>query len=342
MKHRLTQLAIGVLAPVALALLIGALVIALTGGNVSTAYSALWTGALGGAYQRSETIVRAVPLLFTGLAVAVAFRAGIWNIGAEGQLLVGALAVAAVAKVGANWPGWALIPLCLTAAVISGSLWSAIAAFLKIRRQVPEVISTIMLNFLAINLVGALIHGPMMKKSGHYPETEPLPLAAVLPRLFPPNRIHAGVLIAALVAVLVGVWLFRTVHGYRVRMVGLNAQASRSAGFPTTRIVWQVFLLSGALAGLCGGVELMSVTNTLSSSFSPGWGYTAIAVALLGGLQPAGVAMAALLFGALDAGAAAMESQAGVSHVVVEVIQGVIILAVAIRAALAWRAAPET
>jgi simple sugar transport system permease protein len=319
--------------PILLALAVGGVVVAVTGGNAFTAYAALWQGAFGGTYQVSETVLRSIPLIFTGLSVAVAFRAGVWNIGAEGQLLVGALAVAAVAAAVPGWPGWALMPLCLAASLAAGAAWGGIAAFFKVRRNVPEVIATIMLNFLAINLVSALIHGPLMEKARAYPESQQLPDTLVLARLLPPTRLHSGLFIALAAAVVMGIWLFRTVHGYRVRVTGQNARAAEAAGFNVPRIIWDVFLFSGALAGIGGAVELMGVTGTLSDSFSPGWGYTAIAVALLGDLQPIGVILAALLFGALDAGASAMEAQAGVSHVVVQVVQGVIIFFVAVRAA---------
>jgi simple sugar transport system permease protein len=225
------------------------------------------------------------------------------------------------------------MPLCLAASLAAGAAWGGIAAFFKVRRNVPEVIATIMLNFLAINLVSALIHGPLMEKARAYPESQQLPDTLVLARLLPPTRLHSGLFIALAAAVVMGIWLFRTVHGYRVRVTGQNARAAEAAGFNVPRIIWDVFLFSGALAGIGGAVELMGVTGTLSDSFSPGWGYTAIAVALLGDLQPVGVILAALLFGALDAGASAMEAQAGVSHVVVQVVQGVIIFFVAVRAA---------
>ncbi|HEY3412865.1 MAG TPA: ABC transporter permease [Armatimonadota bacterium] len=323
-------------------LLIGAVVILATGGSVAQAFAAFLSGALGGRYEISETLVRAIPLLFTGLAVAVAFRGGVWNIGAEGQLLAGATAVAALGRAGEAWPAWALVPMLFVAAAAAGAAWGGIAAFLKVKRNVPEVIATIMLNFLALNLVSALIHGPLIEKARSYPQSEPLSPAATLPVLVPPARVHAGLFIAIVVAAAIGVWLFRSVHGYRVRVVGQNLKAAEAAGFDPPRIIWHVFLLGGAIAGLGGAVEMMGVNHILTDSFSPGWGYTAIAVALLGELRPAGVCLAALLFGALDAGAGAMEAQANVSHVVAQVVQGVVIFIVGVRTALAVRAARET
>lgn len=332
----------GYIVPVALALAIGGAVVALTGGNPARALVALWQGAFGGAYQVSESVLRSIPLAFTGLAVAVAFRAGVWNIGAEGQLLMGALAAAALARAAEGWPAFLLAPLLPVAGMLAGAAWGGVAAFFKVRRNVPEVIATIMLNFLAIHFVAAMIHGPLIQRSRAYPESEALRDALMLPRLLPPTRLHAGLFLAIIAAALVGVWLFRTAHGYRLRATGQNPRAAEAAGFSVPAIIGQAFWISGALAGLGGAVELMGVTRSLSGSFSPGWGYTAIAVALLGGLQPAGVLAAALLFGALDAGASAMESQANVSHVVVQVVQGVIIFMVALRAALTTRTARET
>lgn len=311
-------------------------------GPAAPALAAFWDGAFGGTYQFSETLLRAIPLIFTGLAVAVGFRAGVWNIGAEGQLLAGAAAVAAVGRAGERWPSFLLLPLCLIAAATAGGLWGGFAAFLRVKRNVPEVIATIMLNFLAINMVSALIHGPLIEKARSYPQSEPLPHAAELVRLVPPTRIHAGIFIAIVAAVSTGLWLFRTVHGYRLRVVGQNARAAGAAGFEPARIIWQVLVVGGAIAGLGGAVELMGVNHILSDSFSPGWGYSAIAVALLGGLHPAGICAAALLFGALDAGAGAMEAQANVSPVIAQVMQGAVVFIVAIRAALAVKTARET
>lgn len=310
---------------VAAALGSSALVIALAGGHPWLALTALVEDAFGSANGWSEVGVHTCPLLLTGLAVAVAFRAGIWNIGAEGQLLVGATTVAWLGTRLAELPGWVGIPIALAAAAAAGGAWAGLAGILKIARGVDEVISTIMLNFIAAGLVGYLVHGPLMEAAATYPQTDAVAAALRVPRLFAGYRLHAGLLLGLLAAG--GVWLllFRTVLGYEMRAVGLNSAAARLAGLRTRGALLGALTISGALAGLAGGIEVSAVTFRLYEQFSPGWGFTAIAVALLGRLHPAGVVLAALFFGALDAGSVAMQRNAGVSSVLVSVIQATVI-----------------
>jgi len=318
-----------VVLPPALALLIalgiGALVIALAGADPWLALGALAQGAFGSADAWSEVGVRTCPLLLTGLAVTIAFRAGIWNIGAEGQLLVGAVAVAWLGTGVGDLPAWLAIPLVLAGAALGGGAWAALAGLLKTARGVDEVISTIMLNFIALGLVGYLVHGPLMEASGAYPQTDAVAATARLPRLFAGYRLHAGLAIALVTAGLTSVLLFRTLFGFAMRAAGLNPVAARLAGLPVTGAVLGALTLSGALAGLAGGIELSAITFRLYDQFSPGYGFTAIAVALLGRLHPAGVILAAVFFGALDAGAMAMQRSAGVSSVLVSVIEAIVI-----------------
>jgi ABC-type uncharacterized transport system permease subunit len=307
------------------AFVISALVIALAGGNPPLALRALAEGAFGSAESWSEVGVKTCPLLLTGLAVAIAFRAGIWNIGAEGQLLLGAIAMAWLGTE-SSLPAWCALPLALLGAAVAGAAWAAIAAWLKIERGVDEVIGTIMLNFVAVGLAGYLVQGPLMESGGRYPQTEALALGMRLPRLFAVHRVHLGLLLAVAAALLAWVLLFRTVLGFEIRAVGRNARAARLAGIAVERRVLTTFLLSGALAGLAGGIEVAAVTFRLYERFSPGYGFTAIAVALLGRLHPAGVVTAAVLFGALEAGSNSMERVAGVSAVLVSVVQATVIL----------------
>lgn len=308
-----------------LALVISALVIALAGANPLVALGALAEGAFGSAEGWSEVGVRTCPLLLAGLAVAVAFRAGIWNIGAEGQLVVGAMAVAWLGtRVGAL-PVWLAAPLVLVAAAGAGAAWAAIAGLLKLTRNVDEVISTIMLNFIALGLVGYLVHGPLMEAAGSYPQSDPVAAAARLPRLFAGYRVHAGLLIALAAAACAYLLLFRTVLGYEMRAAGLNPVAARLAGLRIIRALLGALAISGALAGLAGGIEVGAVTFRLYDQFSPGYGFTAIAVALLGRLQPGGVILAAVLFAALDVGSSAMQRSAGVSAVLVSLMQATVI-----------------
>lgn len=248
-----------------LALLAAMLVITIglgiAGINPFAVFAALWTGAAGDTYRLSETAVKACPLLLTGLAVMLALHAGIWNIGAEGQLLLGALATAWVGQYTSTLPSGLAIVLTCSAAFLAGMVWAGCAAFLKQQRQVSEVISTIMLNFIAVYLVSYGVHGPLMEAAGQYPQTDPLPAAATLPRLFPPSRFHLGILLAVGAAVLVWIFLFRTKAGFRLRATGANATAARFAGIEVEREILWAFLLSGALAGLAGGIEVSGVTH---------------------------------------------------------------------------------
>ncbi|MBI4517845.1 MAG: ABC transporter permease [Deltaproteobacteria bacterium] len=313
------------LAALAAALLVSAGVVALTGASPARALAALFDGACGSADSLSETLVKTCPLLLCGLAVALAFQSGVWNIGAEGQLLMGAL-VAAWAGSRLPLPGAVGLPLLLLAAAAAGAAWAAIAAVLKVTRDVNEVIGTIMLNFVALGLIGYLVQGPLMEAGGRYPQTDALLAALRLPRLAAGLRLHAGLLVAALAVLCLHVLLYRTVLGYELRAAGANAVAARLAGVPVERRLVVAMLISGALAGLAGGIEVCAVTFRLYERFSPGYGFTAIAVGLLGRLAPAGVLAAALLFGALEAGSNAMQREAGVSAVLVSIIQAIVIL----------------
>jgi len=272
----------------------------------------------------SETLVKTCPLLLCGLAVALAFQTGIWNIGAEGQLLMGALA-AAWAGSRLALPGVLGLPLVLLGAAASGASWAAIAGGLKLRREVNEVISTIMLNFIALGLISYLVQGPLMEAGGRYPQSDAVLTALRLPRLIPSLRVHAGLPLALLAVGGLHVVLYHTVVGYEMRAAGLNAAAARLAGIPVARRMFWAIMASGALAGLAGGVEVCATTYRLYERFSPGYGFTAIAVGLLGRLTPVGVLIAALLFGALEAGSNAMQRDAGVSAVLISVIQATVI-----------------
>ena len=307
------------------ALIVSAVIIAASGSNPVAAFGALFGGALGSLDGLSEVGVKSCPLLLAGLAIAVSFQAGVWNIGAEGQLLMGALAMAALGTYGARLPAWLDLSLDLAVAGAVGAAWAGIAAQLKLRRHVNEVISTIMLNFIALGLISYLVQGPLMEAGGQYPQTDALLPGLWMPRLAP-YRVHLGLIIALLAAGAVHGLLYRTVPGYEMRAAGLNAAAARLAGIDVERRVLMALMLSGALAGLAGGIEVSAVTHRLYERFSPGWGFTAIAVGLLGRLSPAGVVVAAIFFGALDAGSNAMQRVAGVSSVMVSVIQATVIL----------------
>ncbi|MDH5233588.1 MAG: ABC transporter permease [Gemmatimonadota bacterium] len=310
---------------------------------------ALWDGAFGSSYAFwSATLVRATPLLFVGLAVAVAFRAGVLNIGAEGQLLVGAIVASSIALHNAGAPRAVVIVAMIVGGAAGGAAWAGIAEWLRRRFGVLEVISTIMLNFVALALLSWVVRGPLQEPSGIYPQSAAFPEASHWPFLIPGQRLHLGFLLGAALAL--GAWflLARSAAGFRVRVVGAGARAAVSAGgVDAQRTITTVFLLSGACAGLAGASEVGGVTWALYEGLSPGYGYTAIAVALLARLDPRWVVLSAVFFGALDAGAAAMQRDAGVPSVVGQVVVAAVVLLVLASGAVRDRipraraAAPE-
>jgi simple sugar transport system permease protein len=314
--------------------------------EIGHALDALWRGAFGSRYAIfSATLVRAVPLTLTGLAVAVAFRAGVLNIGAEGQFLAGAAAAVATGALVAalKWgplaQHWVALPGALIAGSILGAAWAGIAAWLRRRFGVLEVISTIMLNFVALDAVAYLVRGPLQEPLRIYPQTAALSPGMHLPMLIPGTRLHLGFAFALVAAGVAWYVLRATAGGFRLRASGANPFAAASAGgIDVARATTRAFLASGALAGLAGAVEVTGVTYALYENISPGYGYTAIAVALLANLRPLGVIAAGILFGALEAGAAAMQRDAGVPSVVASVIEAAVILGVLLaQQTRAWK-----
>lgn len=305
-----------------------ALVALLAGANTAMALSALWDGSVGTPYALfSATLVRATPLILTGGAVTIAFRAGALNIGAEGQLLAGAAAATGAALLLGPILGRASLLAAILAGMVVGATWAGIAAVLRTRFHVLEVISTILLNFVALYAVGWLVRGPLQESTRIYPQSDAVPSLARLPAIVPQGRLHWGFLVALLCAVLLWLLLTRSEAGFRIRATGLNPEAARVAGrIDTHRVVTVAMLISGALAGLAGGVEVLGVTFALYENLSPGYGYTAIAVALLARLGPLLVVPSAFFFGALEAGAAAMQRDAEVPAVIATVIEASIVL----------------
>ena len=322
----LVMMSAGLLATIVI--LVGSLT-AVSGYDATASLQALWRGSLGTSYAIfSATLVRATPLILTGLAVALAFTAGVMNIGAEGQLLAGASAASAIGlAIGPYLSPWFTLPIALGGGAIAGGGWALIPAWLRRRFGVLEVISTIMMNFVALYLVGYLVRGPLQEPLRIYPQTAALPQAARLPMLVAGQRLHWGFAIA-LVCAGATWWMVRfTAAGFRLRVLGANPSAARSAGLiDVGRTAMRAFLVSGALAGLAGAVEVTGVTYSLYENLSPGYGYTAIAVALVGSLDPMGTALSGILFGALEAGAAAMQRDAAVPSVMAAVIEASIIL----------------
>lgn len=309
---------------------------------------AIWSGAIGNSETGtlaplSATLTKTAPLLLTGLGVVVAWRAGMFSIGAEGQLLMGALTATALWSVAGRLPPALLVLMMMAFAAAAGAAWSGIAGWLRVRRNVPEVISTIMLNYIALNIIGALVTAPglLHGKTQAGPHTDPLPEAITLPNMLPAVHngvqvhLHLGIAVALATVPLIAIYLYRTRAGFGLRVIGQNPEAARVARLPIDGLRMQAMLVSGALCGLAGAIELLGVTGRLGRDFSGGWGYTAIPVALLGGLSPVGALFSGLFFGALAAGCNNAQRTVGVPSFVAYIIQAATVLAIV--AARAWQ-----
>ena len=313
------------------ALLVGIAVmgggLAALGYDAPAALGALWRSAFGSWYAfTSSTLVRAVPLIVIGLGVAIAFRAGALNIGAEGQFYSGAIVGTWAGLLVGNLPGVVGIPIVLLSGALAGLLWVSVPILLRLRFGVLEVISTLLLNFVAEALVSYAVQGPLQEAKGIYPQSDPIAMSARLP-LIPSTRLHLGFFIA--VGLAIGAWYVftRTLWGFQLRAVGLGPRAAAISGrMHVPKAIGASLAWSGALAGLAGAIEVSGVTYALFQNLSPGYGFSAIAVALIAGLRPIGILVAGVAFGALDAGAAGMQRDAQVPSVAVYVVQAVIII----------------
>lgn len=309
---------------VAAALLLCAGLLALAGQDPLLAGKSLFFGAVGTRVRFAESLAKTIPFIMTGLGVALAFRGGFWNIGAEGQFLMGALAATGLGTQ-LNWPTWGV----LAGGTVLGALWALIAGVLKTWRGAPEIITTIMLNYVAIRIVEFSVRGPLQESSRSQPQTDLLPEHAQLSALLPGTTLHSGLFIALFCALVCWWFLFRTERGFLLRASGAGALAARASGIKVEREVLLGVAFSGALCGLGGALEVCGATKQLGLSHG-GYGYTAIAVALLAGLHPLGVVPSALLFGMLSAGGGAMERTAHVPAVAVSMVTGILICLLAV------------
>ncbi len=320
------------------AVIVGGLIILIVGGNPFAAYAGLIDGAFGSKSALSETAVWATPYIFAGLAVAVAFKGGLFNIGAEGQLAFGAVAAALI---GYALPGWLHtniptiihVPLAVGAGVLAGAIWAAIPGALKAFTGGHEVINTIMMNYIALNLTSFLLNGPMkdpdpLNLSARTPEIAP---SARISVLFPATnlRIHWGFILALIAAVVIWWLLQKTTLGFDIRTVGSNPDAAKYAGINVKRTIIVSMALSGALAGLAGAIEVTALNYRHELGFAVGYGFDAIAIALLGKTNPFGVVLAAILFGAMRNGGTEMQFMTQIPVDIISVIQALILLFVA-------------
>jgi len=311
---------------VVLALLAGAVLLAVAGANPWATYKAMAIGAFGGKYNVSETMVKAIPLMLCGLGVSVAFRMLFWNIGAEGQLAVGGIAASGVALFWADRiPPSLLLPTMVVAGFLGGALWSLIPALLKAYVHVNEIITSLMMNYIAILWVEHLFYGPWKDPHGYgFPGTAQFPKAARLPRL-PGTRLHLGLVFTVVAALFIWVVLRRTKWGYEIRVIGENPRAAAYAGINSVRNIILVMILSGGLAGLAGMSEVAGISHRLQKGLTVGYGYTAIIVAWLGKLNPWGVLVVAILLAGLLVGGDQIQITMQLPAAVALVLQGAIL-----------------
>lgn len=325
------------------ALVIGALVIWGAGGDPWAAYVGLYEGAFGSPKALSETAIWATPYIFAGLAVSLAFKGGLFNIGAEGQLALGAVAAAWIGYglpkvLGAEIPGPIHLLLVIVGGVLAGGIWGAIPGWLKARTGGHEVINTIMMNYIALNMVSFLLNGPMKDPNplNVIARTPLIAEGARIPPLFPPYRVHWGFPLALVMAFVVWWLLWKTTLGFEIRTAGANPDAAKYSGVNVGRTIVLSMAFSGMLAGLAGVIEVTALNYRHELGFSSGYGFDAIAIALLGKTHPAGVVLASILFGAMRNGATRMQFLTQIPVDVIQVIQALILLFVAADAIIRY------
>jgi ABC-type uncharacterized transport system permease subunit len=313
------------IAAIIVTLMLSAIPILIAGGQLWKSYFYLFYGALGTRFNLLETCVKASPLLLTGLAV-FAFRAKFWNIGAEGQLLAGALAATALGISLGGVPEPLVLPIVMVGGALAGGLWASIPALLKTRLKVDDVVSTLLLNYVMVHIMGALLFGPLQQPGSSWPRSSAIIAAAEYPMLMARSRFHLGIPLA-LLAVLV-IWFInkKTTFGYQSRAVGVNVRAANFGGINSTRVILWTAMISGGLAGLAGVGELCAIQRRLIMDISPGYGYSGIVIAMLGNLHPVGVLFSSLFFSVIIVGAQTMSRMTGVPTYIAEVIQGMALM----------------
>jgi ABC-type uncharacterized transport system permease subunit len=307
-------------------LMLSAVPILFAGGHLWKSYFYMFYGALGTRYNLLETFVKASPLLLTGLAVAFAFRAKFWNIGAEGQLLAGALTATVFGVHLGAMPPALVLPTIIIFGFLAGGIWASIPALLKTKLKVDDVVSTLLLNYVMIHIMGALLFGPLQQPGSSWPRSSAIIEAACYPILLTRSRFHLGILISF--AAVGFIWFInkKTIFGYRSKAVGINIHAANFGGINTTSVILWTALISGGLAGLAGVGELCALQYRLIMDISPGYGYSGIVIAMLGNLHPVGVLFSSLFFSVIIVGAQTMSRMTGVPTYIAEVIQGMALM----------------
>jgi ABC-type uncharacterized transport system permease subunit len=307
-------------------LLLSAVPILLAGGHLWKSYFYLFYGALGTRYNLLETFVKASPLILTGLAVAFAFRAKFWNIGAEGQLLAGALTATVFGVHLGAIPPALVLPITIVAGFLAGGIWASIPALLKTKLKVDDVVSTLLLNYVMLHIMGALLFGPLQQPGSSWPRSSAIIEAACYPILLTRSRFHLGILISFLAVGIIWFINKKTIFGYRTKAVGINVRAAHFGGINTTSVILWTALISGGLAGLAGVGELCALQYRLIMDISPGYGYSGIVIAMLGNLHPVGVLFSSFFFSVIIVGAQTMSRMTGVPTYIAEVIQGMALM----------------
>ncbi|MBV8176923.1 MAG: ABC transporter permease [Verrucomicrobia bacterium] len=307
---------------VTLAFVVTALPIMVSGRNPLLAYWALLRGAVGSVDAVAFAFNKSTPYVLSAVGVAICFRARVINIGSEGQLAVGGVAASWIALHLSQWPSFLLIPVSLVAGGVAGAVWACIAAVMRIKRGVHEVLGTLMLNFVGTLVVSEVLHGAMGEPGAGFPQSPLFPQSAWLPSLFPGTDMHVGIAIAIAAVVASHILFWHTPFGFRLRLLGSGDNVAAYAGASLVRGMLQVMLIAGGLAGIAGAIEVLGVHYRLIEGFSQGFGFNAVAIALLAALNPLAVLPAGLFFGFLEAGALAMQREIGVPSSLVFVIQG--------------------
>jgi ABC-type uncharacterized transport system permease subunit len=311
-----------------LAFSVSAVLILIQGANPLEAYGAMLRGSFGSVAALANTCVRAAPLLLGGLGVAIGFKAGLLNVGIEGQIYLGGSAAAVVGIMPLPVPAWLHLILAVSAGFLGGVLWGLIPAYLKAYRGISEIVVTLMLNYVGIQVCSLLVHepSPLAEKGAFFPQSPPILASAHLPILIKGTSLHLGIVIGLVAALILYFVLKYTPFGMRTRMVGQNPEAARFAGVNVKKQIVMVLLLSCGLGGLAGTGEVLGLKLRLFDYFSGGLGYDSIAVALMANSNPIGVIFSALFFGALRAGAGKMETAVGIKSPIVQVIQALAVL----------------
>ena len=323
------QVLISPLAAIALALLLGAVLFGALGYSPGQAMLVYFVNPLRSSYGLAELLVKASPLALCAIGLAIAFRANVWNIGAEGQLTIGAIAGSALALAHPPLPSFLLLPAIMVTAAIAGAGWAAIPAWLKVRFGTNEVLTSLMLTYVALLLLSAMVHGPLRDPDGlNFPQSSELHEDALLPIMVAGSRLHGGIVLTVLVLGAAWFALSRHLAGFQVRVHGLAPLAVRYGGFSSKQITWGVFLLSGALAGTTGVLEIIGPIGRLQPVISPGYGFTAIIVAFLGRLHPVGIAFASILVALSYLGGEAAQIVMKMPRATTGVFQGILLFAV--------------